>query len=297
MTEFTMDIEGRSISARDVGEATGPVVVHFHGTPGSRLEAAFGDQIAQRHGVRVVSFDRPGYGASDPAPIGLTPVARDVEALADRLGLDRFAVFGWSGGGPFALAAAALMPDRVTGVGVSGGPGPALDVPGARELLTDNDRRALAHLPADPGRAAETFLEGDRDMLAAMMSVRNDPAAPWIDWMWGTSDAAVIEDLSVRRMLFESFSEALHRGPDAIAWDNVAFVGPWDFRVADVSAPVHLWYGADDAMTTLSNGEWLARHLPDADLTVFPGEGHLLPLRHWDAMLSVLIDGEDRNLA
>ncbi|MCZ4578624.1 alpha/beta fold hydrolase [Gordonia amicalis] len=291
MTEFTLDIGGRLIAVREAGESSGPTVVHFHGTPGSRLEAAFGDQIAQRAGIRVVSFDRPGYGGSDPAPIGLTPVARDAEALADHLGLDRFAVFGWSGGGPFALAAAALMPDRVTCVGVSGGPGPALDVPGARELLTDNDRLALSHLPADPARAAEVFLAGNRDMLDAMMSVRTDPTAPWIDWMWGTSDAAVIADPSARQTLFESFSEAMKRGPGAIAWDNVAFVGPWDFRLADVSASVCLWYGADDAMAVPATGEWLAGHLPDAELTVLPGEGHLLPFRHWDAMLSTLIDG------
>lgn len=291
MTEFTVDVGGRRVRARAVGEESAPTIVHFHGTPGSRLELAFGDEIALRSGVRVVSFDRPGYGLSDPAPIGLTAVAADVEALADHLRLDRFAVFGWSGGGPFALATAAALPDRVRRVGVSGGAGPALEVPGAREQLTDNDLQALSHLPEDPARAAEIFLAGNRELLDAMMSVRADPEAPWIEWMWGASDPAVITDPSVRRALHESFAEALRQGPDAIAWDNVAFVGPWDFRLDAVSAPVHLWYGADDAMAVPATGEWLAGHLPDAELTVFPGEGHLLPFRHWDAMLSTLIDG------
>ncbi len=288
MTEFTVDIDGRGLRVRTVGEASEPTIIHFHGTPGSRLELAFGDEIARRQGVRVVSFDRPGYGLSDPAPIGLTAVARDVEALADHLHLDRFAVFGWSGGGPFALATAATLPDRVRRVGVSGCPGPALEIPSAREQLTDNDIEALAHLPGEPGRAAQIFLDGNRELLDAMMSVRTDPDAPWVEWMWGASDPAVITETSVRRALFESFAEALKQGPDSIAWDNVAFVGPWDFRLTEVAAPVHLWYGTEDTMAVPAAGEWLASRLPDAELSVYSGEGHLLPFRHWSTMLSTL---------
>ncbi|MDH3008728.1 alpha/beta fold hydrolase [Gordonia alkanivorans] len=288
MTEFTVDVGGRGVRARTVGEASAPTIVHFHGTPGSRLELTFGDEMSRQRGVRVVSFDRPGYGLSDPAPIGLSAVARDSEALADHLDLDRFAVFGWSGGGPFALATAAALPARVRRVGLSGCPGPALEIPSVREQLNDNDIQALSHLPGDPGRAAQIFLDGNRELLDAMVSVRTDPDAPWVEWMWGASDPAVITEAPVRRALFESFAEAMKQGPDSIAWDNVAFVGPWDFRLSEVSAPVHLWYGADDTTAIPAVGEWLAGRLPDAELSVYPGEGHLVPFRHWAAMLSTL---------
>ncbi|WP_255583703.1 alpha/beta fold hydrolase [Dietzia sp. ANT_WB102] len=91
-----------------------------------------------------------------------------------------------------------------------------------------------------------------------------------------------------RRALFVSFREALRQGALAIAWDNVAFVGPWGFRLDDVTVPVHLWHGSEDQMVPRSHGEWLAAHLPHATLKIYEGEGHLLPLRHWDEMLRTL---------
>ncbi|MEU5841490.1 alpha/beta hydrolase [Rhodococcus sp. NPDC047139] len=229
MSEFGIRVDGdRSVMIRDTGGAEDDPVVYFHGTPGSRLEAAFGDEIARRMGVRVISFDRPGYGRSDATAIDLGSVARDIESVVDSLDVDRFAVFGWSGGGPFALAAAATMGERVTRLGISGGPAPALQVPGGREALTENDLEALSFLPEDPARAAEQFSTGNKDLLDAMMSVRDDEAAPWIDWMWGRSDPEVVADGVMRRVLVVSFGEALRQGPTAIAWDNVAFVGPWE---------------------------------------------------------------------
>lgn len=275
----------RSVAVHECGDPGGTPLIHFHGTPGSRLEVDFGSELAERAGVRVIGFDRPGYGASDPGPISLGGVARDVAAIAEQLGLERFALSAWSGGAAFALATSAALPDRITRVGVSGGLAPFDQMPGARDSLTAADREALSHLPADPARAAELFLSGNVGSLDAMLSVRDDEAAPWIDWMFARSDAAVIADPAARRALFVNFHEALRQGAGAIAWDNVAFVGPWGFRVEDVAAPVLLWYGDDDEMAPPVNGRWLAEHLQQAHLTVYPGEGHLLPLAHWGEML------------
>ena len=98
------------------------MLVYFHGTPGSRPDVGFGEDLVTELGVRVVSFDRPGHGRSDPSPFGLTRIAEDAEAIADLLGLERLALFGWSGGGPFALAASVVMDERVIRVGVASGP-------------------------------------------------------------------------------------------------------------------------------------------------------------------------------
>jgi len=162
-------------------------------------------------------------------------------------------------------------------------------MPGAHESLTTGDLEALALLPHDPGGAAELFYSGNAATLDAMTSVRDDAAAPWIDWMFAGSDPAVIAGPAARRALFVSFREALRQGAGAIAWDNVAFVGPWGFRVEDVVAPVRLWYGDDDEMAPPAHGRWLEAHLRAAHLTVYPGEGHLLPLTHWPDMLRELI--------
>lgn len=289
MKQFEVPVAGRgSVMVRDAGDERGVPVVYFHGTPGSRLEAGFGDGIAHRMGIRVISFDRPGYGRSESSGTDLGLVARDVEVVLDRLEVDRFAAFGWSGGGPFALAAAATLGERVTRVGISGAPAPVQQMPGARDALTENDLRALSCLPGDPAKAAEQFFEGNRELLEAMMSVRDDEQAPWIDWMWGESDPEVVAEPEIRQALFVSFREALRQGPMGITWDNVAFVGPWGFDLHDVSCPVHLWYGSRDLMAPPANGEWLAAELPNAELVLLEGEGHLLPLRHWEEMLRVV---------
>lgn len=290
-TEREVLVGGRAVTVRDAGEPQGTPVVHFHGTPGSRMEVDFGAQLAGELGIRVISFDRPGYGGSEAAAISLRLVATDVEVIVDKLGVGRFATFGWSGGGPFALATAAALGERVTHVGVSGGLAPVQHLPGATDALDENDRLALSYLPDDPERAARQFLSGNQHLFDAMLSVRDDETAPWVDWMWGTSDPELVADPAVRQALFTSFQEALRQGPMAIAWDNVAFVGPWGIDLDDVLSPVHLWYGDKDQMAPASNGEWLAAHLRDAELVVYPGEGHLLPMRHWQEMLHTLTAG------
>ncbi len=288
VSDLEVSVGGRTVMVRDAGALGGVPVVHFHGTPGSRREVEFGAEAARRLGVRVISFDRPGFGGSDAAPTTLSLVAQEVEAVAVRLGLERFSVLGWSGGGPFALATAALLGDRVTRVGISGGLAPVDQMPGAREALDENDLRALAYLPGDPARAAEQFYAGSAPLLDGMMTMLDDEQAPWIDWMWSESDPEVIADPEARRALFTSFREALRQGPMAIAWDNVAFVGPWGVDLDAVVCPVHLWYGDQDQMALPANGEWLAARLADAELVVYEGEGHLLPLRHWEDMLRTL---------
>ena len=282
------DRGARFVAVHECGDPAGAPLVHFHGTPGSRLETDFGAGLAAQAGVRVIGFDRPGYGRSDATPISLAGVARDVEAIVDHLGLGRFAVSAWSGGAAFALATAATLPERVTRVGISGGLAPYEHMPGARESLTPNDLEALSHLPHAPARAAEVFRTGNADFLDAMLSVRDDRSAPWIDWMFASSDAAVVADPDARQALFVNFHEALRRGAEAIAWDNVAFVGPWGFRVEDIAAPVLLWYCDDDEIAPPDHGRWLARQLGSAHLTVYEGEGHLLPLAHWGEMLRAL---------
>lgn len=294
MTERAVEVDGRSIMVREAGDPLGLAAVYFHGTPGSRLDVGFGQDLTESTGVRLISFDRPGYGRSDAAPYTLRSVARDAVLIADCLGVDRFATLGWSGGGPFALAAAALAGERVTRVGVACGPAPAQEMPGALDAFTENDRVALGFLPEQPERAAEQFRIGNDEMLQAMMSVRDDAAAPWIDWMWGATDPDVVTDPVMRRALSTVVREGLRQDAMGICWDNVAWGGPWGFELGDVVPPVHLWYGGRDQMMPAAHGHWLSEHLPHATLTVHPDDGHLLPMRHWQRILQALVgDAED----
>lgn len=290
MGEREIGVGERSVRIRDAGDPKGAPVIYFHGTPGSRLDVSFGEELAMRMGVRIISFDRPGYGRSDPAPFSLSRIARDAEAIANGVGVGRFAALGWSGGGPFALAASAVLGERVTQVGVAGGEGPAGQVPGARERLDANDLLALSFLPDQPARAAEQFLAGGAELIKMMMSARDDEQAylSGMAALLGDADADVFSDPALRHCLFASQQEALHQGPMGMAWDNVAFVGPWDIDLIGVRCRVHLWYGERDPLAPPANGQWLRDHLADAELVVYAGEGHLRPMRHWQEILRAL---------
>ena len=153
--ESRYDVSGRTVAVRQAGDPGGKPVVFFHGTPSCRLDAAFADDLCAELGVRMVSFDRPGYGESPAAPFSLSSIARDTAPLADALDVERFATLGQSGGGPFSLASAAVLGDRITRAGVAAGPAPYLEMPGLVDTLDDDDRKALALLPdAGGGRCA-----------------------------------------------------------------------------------------------------------------------------------------------
>jgi len=274
------------VGVRETGAPDGRPVLYFHGTPGSRLDLAFGDGIARDLGVRVISFDRPGYGRSDPAPFGLTAVAEDARAVADALGLDRMSALGWSGGGPFALATAAVLGDRVTTVGVASGPGPFQQVPGALAQLEDSDLEALALLPGRADRAAARFSVGSEMMVAFKDDEQTFMAG--MEALFGGTDAGVLQDPALRHHLFTMLSEGLRQGAVGGGWDNVAWLGPWDVDLAAVHCPVHLWYGEQDSTVPLAHGRWLAEHLSHARLVVWPGEGHLALLRHLPEILDPL---------
>lgn len=160
MREVEISRGGRVLRVRDAGDPDGAVVMYFHGTPSSRLDLCFGEQLAAERGIRLVSFDRPGYGGSTPAPFGLASIGADAHAIADGLGVARFAAFGLSGGGPGALAAATAADTRVTRVGIASGTGPFQLVPGALDAFDDDGRAMLSLLSDDPVAAAAAFAAG-----------------------------------------------------------------------------------------------------------------------------------------
>lgn len=286
MNDREVLVESRPVCVREAGDPDGVPVLYFHGTPGSRLDLDFGDHVAQELGVRVVSFDRPGYGRSNLVPFGLSSVASDARVVADSLGLGRMAALGWSGGGPFALAAAAIMGERVTAVGLASGPGPFQEVPGALAQLEAGDLAALALLPEHPDRAAEQFSVGSEMMVA--FKDDEETFMSGMDAMFGGTDADVMTDPTLRHHLFVMLNEGLRQGAEGGGWDNVAWLGHWDIDLASVRCPVHLWYGEHDSTIPVAHGQWLAEHLSDARLVVQTGQGHLGPMRNLGQMLSTL---------
>jgi pimeloyl-ACP methyl ester carboxylesterase len=271
---------------REAGAPDGRTVVFFHGTPGSRLDASAGDGVAASVGVRIVSVDRPGYGHSDPTRTSLCGVAHDVEVFTDTLGVDRFGVLAVSGGGPFALATSALMAARVSYVGLVAAPGPYLEVPGAMDQWSEEDVRLARGLPQAADRVVEKIVVDAQPLLA----MRDDDKAlrGWVETVLGGVDVHAMPT-GVIDSEVANLKESLRQGATGLAWDNVAWSGPWGFDLAEVRCPVSLWYGDSDPLVPSFHGEWFAAHLPNVvEFVVVPGAGHLALMRHWGDMLRVV---------
>jgi pimeloyl-ACP methyl ester carboxylesterase len=252
--------------------------VLFHGAPGSRLFAP-PTGLARELGIRLVTFDRPGFGGSDRrAGRTVLDTAVDVVALADGLGIDRFGVVGVSAGGAHALGCAVALGDRVTGVAVTSMPGPLDEVPGAWDALDRRQRPAAEMSREDPRRAARGVERYTQRWL-------DDPTT----FLGGGTpdDRALLADPVAGAMLRADVAEALRPGAAGMADDLVALWMPWGFRVAGVPSGAQLWHGAQDTRGEPAF-ECLSAALPGCRAEVWPDAGHYGVLRHWQEVLRTL---------
>ena len=252
--------DGRTLHVYDTapGDTRRLAVFWHHGTPniGSPPEPLF--PAADRLGIRWISHDRPGYGGSTPRPgRDVASAATDVAAVADALGIGRFAVIGHSGGGPHALACAALLPHRVLSVVSMSGMAP-YDAEGLDWFAGMTPSSAAALRAAAEGRAAKEAYQATAAYDPEMFTPA-DHAALSGDWSW--LDTVV--------------APAVAAGPGAQIDDDLAYVSPWGFDPAQVTAPVLFLHGNQDRVIPYAHGQWLARRCPAAELRLTPGDGHL----------------------
>ena len=237
------------------------------GTPATARAGAIVDAAARRASARLVAVSRPGYGSSALTPPGLTSVAEQVALLADELGLERFAVWGWSGGGPYALAQAVVTPARVTRVAVAAGPAPGLPP------------EAEADLVAEATAWGAQFADMDDAAMAAALAGQTPPGEHYFD-----------RHPEGRPAFLADFRRAL-ASPDGYVRDNLTWEGDWDISLADVRVPVDLVYGESDQMVTRDNGDRLAAAIPHAKLHVLPGGHGDTTFGAADLALRLLADG------
>lgn len=264
--------DGRTLRVHDT--ATGgrlPVLWH-HGTPNVGPPPAPLFDVSERLGVHWVGHDRPGYGGSTPQPgRSVGSVAADVAAVADVLGFEHFAVVGHSGGGPHALACAALLPDRVGTVVCIAGLAPR-DAAGL-DWYAGMDTSDVASLrAAEAGRQARQAHE-DAPVAAEDPPLPADERALAGPWGW----------------LRSVTGPEAGAGPDGLIDDDVAFVTGWGFDPAAIAVPVLLLHGADDPVVPSTHSRWLARRCPTADLWIRPGEGHVSVLETAGTALEWLV--------
>ena len=280
--------DGRALIVWEGGDSQGVPVVFHHGTPSARLQAVLGAGAAHRQGVRLVSFNRPGYGRSTDTPPSLASVGVDTLRVTDALGIDEFAVLGASGGGPYAIATGLADPARVRAVGVAAGIGPwrLIEPPDSGD--PDGPILALADA-GDVSGALNGFRAQGRIAYDRMLRLSDKAMveeffrdAPEADTSWLDAEAT--------RHWAADLRDAL-QSPDGYARDNVAWGGDWDVDPTHLRVPSWLWYGELDRMVAPSHGQWLAERIPDSRLVIRSGKGHGGTIfTYWDDMLATLRD-------
>lgn len=284
----------RRLTYRRTGNPRGFPVFLLHGTPGCRLSARPADADLLRLGVDLIAYDRPGYGRSDPHPgRSVADAADDVRALADRLGFGRFAVMGRSGGGPHALACAALMPDRVTRVASLVGPAP-YDAPGLDWLagMVDLNRRQFGAAMRGPRQLA-------RVIYPQVVAMRADPEhlVRRLESEAAPGDCRTFSDPSYRAELVASMTEAVGRSLDGWASDNLAFTRPWGFDPRWITVPTLLWHGMWDVFIPVAHARWLAGQIDGSVLMLAEGGSHMSAAEVQRGVLRWLVAGDVLDLA
>ena len=256
----------------EAGDPSGPAVLVHNGTPASGLLFDGWIEDAERRGIRLLGYDRPGYGHSSPhRGRTVADAAPDVSAVADALGIERLAVWGSSGGGPHALACAALLPDRVTAVATLGSvapyPAEGLDwFEGMGELNVTEFHAALEGrevLEPFLAREAEAMATADAEAIAEALRSLLSPV-----------DHAVITGVLASYFL-ASTRRAVSGGVEGWLDDDLAFTRPWGFDLERIEVPVQLWHGGEDRFVPLAHGEWIAERIPGVDARISSEEGHL----------------------
>jgi pimeloyl-ACP methyl ester carboxylesterase len=264
--------DGRTLAVEEAGDPNGrPVLVHG-GTPNSRhLYPPTATDAAVR-GLRLISYDRPGYGGSTSQPgRSIADCAADVRAICSELGIDRLATWGISGGGPHVLACAALLPDLVTAAASLASPAP-LDAEGLDWFAGMGELNAEdARLFLRDRQAARAKLESDREEILATSAAE---VAVALRTLLSPTDAAVLKD-SLADYLVHCDHEGL--APSGEGWweDTVAHASPWGFELSAISVPVLLLHGRHDQFVPFGHGQWLAARIPGVEARLSDDDGHL----------------------
>jgi pimeloyl-ACP methyl ester carboxylesterase len=262
---------GRQLEVLVTGPEGGLPLVFHEGTPAGLVRFEPVAAAAADRGLRLVMYARPGYGASTPQPgRRVADAAGDVTAVLDALGAGDFVTAGWSGGGPHALACAALLPGRCRGAATIAGVAPRQA--DGLDWLAGMGEENLAEFAA--ARAGEAELTEFLTAAAAeLRDITADQVAEGLGDLVGDADKAVITG-EFASYLAASFRAALVSGIAGWRDDDLAFDQDWGFPL-EAAVPVAIWQGDQDRMVPLAHGEWLAAHLPGAAAHLIPGAGHL----------------------
>lgn len=271
--------DGRKLGYAEYGDPDGQPLLYFHGWPGCRWMAQVDGAAAEKLHIRIISIDRPGFGLSDyQGGRTLLDWPDDVIELADQLKINKFAVMGVSGGGPYAAACAYRIPERLTKVGIVVGLAP-IDGFAILKGMSPLSKLGWGNYHRIPGLI----------YFAAWLSSFQSTHLPFFNFLKFTSkyDQKLLTKETYRK-IGKSHKEAYRQGIKGPAWDLKIYTDDWGFKLKEIKAKVYLWYGADDRNVGIVMGKYYAREIPGSKLIIYPNEGHLCRLNHTEEILGTL---------
>ena len=281
--------DGRRLAYTEWGDPNGTCIFFFHGTPHSRLWCP-DEGVTRRARVRLITVDRPGIGRSDvlrARKFGDWPA--DVGALADALGIDRFAVVGWSSGGPYAAACAALISPRLIAAGIVStrhlGQYNFVEQPSTLDELDAEDRAEYDLAQRDPEAAAEMAAQRYADLVA---NLRLHPESLVNAAKLPEGDRWVFEDEDRAQKFFIAVAEGVRQGTEGYRWEAIDAWLPWGFRLDTIPSRVHVWHGDQDRGVARAHVDFTVKRIPECTLVRWADSGHFGVVRHWDEILAAL---------
>lgn len=273
--------DGRLLGFDDVGDPDGTPVLYFHGFGSTRLIRHPEDAIAARLGIRLLAVDRPGIGLSSSRPARrLLDFAADIEQLAETLGLDRFAIVAWSGGGPYALGCAWGVGPRVTQVGLISTPAPLAGT-AAADYASRFHRASSRAADVAPWAVRLAMWRWSRQQRADPARHLDDAIAGMVD-----ADKEILADPRFRDVMLRNASELYRQGGRGLYDEALIMARPWGFPLEGLQTPVRIWHGELDGAVPVAMGRHLARTIPTAEATFLPGEAHHLLYDRWEEILA-----------
>lgn len=286
--------EDRQISFAEFGNPQGRAVFWLHGTPGARRQIPTEARtFAARKNIRLIGIDRPGIGSSTPYQyenvLGFTD---DLRTIADTLGINRFAVIGLSGGGPYTLATAAAMPDRVVMAAVLGGVAPLIGEDGISSGLME-----LAKIVRPVLEVADTPIRWVAGSLIKLIGPFGSPALDLYARISPDGDRNLLSRPEFKAMFLDDLLNGSRKQLAAPFADIVVFARDWGFRLEDVKVPVRWWHGDADHIVPYAHGEHAVARIADAEMYTLPGESHLAGLGVPEDILTKILEVWDADLA
>ncbi len=278
----------RRIGFAEFGDPQGRAIFWLHGTPGARRQIPVEARLyAEKNRIRLIGVDRPGIGSSTPHEYAtVIDFAEDLRTIADTFGIDKMAIIGLSGGGPYTLGCAAAMPDRVVAVGVLGGVAPTQGRDGIGGGLMGNVGIPVAPVLEKVRVPLSMFASG----LIRLVKPIAEPALYLYATVSPEGDRRMLSRPEFKAMFLDDLLNGSRRQLAAPFADVVVFARDWGFRLDEITVPVRWWHGDQDHIVPYAHGQHVVAMLPHAELYSLPGESHLGGMGQAETIMQTMLD-------